>query len=101
MARIPGATLIREELAQEMMQWPKDAPIVFYCHHGERSLDAAAYVAGHGFRDARSMTGGIEAWSLEVDSAVPRYEVASDPHSVAPTLRPLRSVVSQAKGCQK
>ena len=100
-AQIPGATLISEELAQEMMQWPKDAPLVFYCHHGQRSLDAASYVAGHGFRNVRSMTGGIEAWSLEVDSAVPRYEVASDPDSGAPTLRPLRSVVSQAPGCQK
>lgn len=100
-ARIPGATLVSEELTQEMMQWPKDTPIVFYCHHGQRSLDAASYFAGHGFRNVRSITGGIEAWSLEVDSSVPRYEVAGDPYSGAQTLRPLRSVVSQAAGCQK
>ncbi|MBN2192893.1 MAG: hypothetical protein JW751_08755 [Polyangiaceae bacterium] len=41
---------------------------MFYCHRGQRSLDAAAYVAGHGFKNVRSMTGGIEAWSLEVDA---------------------------------
>ena len=100
LARIEGATLMTEELAKEMMHWPKDTAIVFYCHGGQRSLDAAAYVAGHGFRNARSMTGGIEAWSLEVDMAVPRYEIARDPLGKA-ALRPLRSVVSQAAGCQK
>ena len=101
-ARISGATIISEDLTQEIMHnWPKDTPIVFYCHHGQRSLDAASYFAGHGFSNVRSMTGGIEAWSLEVDASVPRYEVAQDPHYGTPTLRPLRSVVSQAAGCQK
>ena len=100
-AHIPGATLVSEELTQEMMQWPKDTPIIFYCHHGQRSLDAASYFAGHGFRNVRSITGGIETWSLKVDSSVPRYEAAPDPYSGAQTLRPLRSVVSQAAGCQK
>src|SRR5712671_2307349 len=95
-ARIPGAALISEQLAQEMMQWPKDTPIVFCCHHGQRSLDAASYFAGHGFSNVRSMTGGIEAWSLTVDATVPRYEVVRDPHSGGPALRPLNSAVSPA-----
>ncbi len=101
LARIEGAILISEELVEEMMSWPKDAPIVFYCHLGERSLDAASYFAGHGFGNARSMTGGIDAWSREVDPAVPRYEVTRDPFQGRAVLRPLRSVVSQAAGCQK
>ena len=101
LARIEGATLISEELAQEMMRWPKEAPIVFYCHLGERSLDAASYFAGHGFSNARSMTGGIDAWSLEVDPSVPRYEMAPDPFQGRAVLRPLRAVVSQAPGCEK
>lgn len=101
LARIEGGTLITEELAQEMMRWPSDTPIVFYCHLGQRSLDAASYFAGHGFADVRSMTGGIEAWSLDVDSTVPRYEIARDPLQGSATLRPLRSAVSQDAGCQK
>ena len=101
LARIEGAMLISEELAQEMMGWPKDTAIVFFCHLGERSLDAASYFAGHGFSNARSMTDGIDAWSLEVDPAVPRYEMASDSIQGRAVLRPLRSVVSQAAGCQK
>ena len=100
LARIQGATLNTEELAQEMMRLPKDTPIVFHCHLGRRSLDAASYFAGHGFKNVRSMTGGINAWSNEVDESIPRYEVAADPYSDGVTLRTLRSVVSKEAGCR-
>jgi rhodanese-related sulfurtransferase len=101
LARIQGATLMTEALAQAIMRWPKDTPIVFHCHIGQRSLDAASYFAGHGFTNVRSMTGGIDAWSLEVDPSVPRYEIARDAVHGGATLRPLRSVVSQAPGFQE
>ena len=52
---------------------PKDTTIVFHCHSGARSLDAAAYFIGHGFTDVKSMTGGINAWSEQVDPSVPKY----------------------------
>ena len=100
LARIQGATLNTEELAQEMMLLPKDTPIVFHCHLGQRSLDAASYFTGHGFKNVRSMTGGIDAWSSEVDESIPRYEMAPDPSSGGATLRLLRSVVSQEAGCR-
>ena len=100
LAHIPGATLITEELAHELMLQPKGNPIVFYCHVGARSLDAAAYYAGHGFKNVRSMTGGIDAWSREVDESIPRYEIAPDPYSGGVALRTLRSVVSQEAGCR-
>jgi len=100
LARIEGATLMTEAMADIVMRWPHDTPIVFYCHLGQRSLDAASYFAGHGFTDVRSMTGGLDAWSVEVDPSVPRYEVARDPSEGGAGLRPLRSIVSEAKGCQ-
>ncbi len=100
LARIQGATLNTEELAQEMMRLPRDTPIVFHCHLGQRSLDAASYFTGHGFKNVRSMTGGIDAWSSEVDESIPRYEMVPDPSSDAATLRPLRAVVSQQAGCR-
>ena len=100
LARIQGATLNTEELAQEMMRLPKDTPIVFHCHIGQRSLDAASYFAGHGFKNVRSMTGGIDAWSSEVDESIPRYEMGPDPTSDGTTFRLLRSVVSQEAGCR-
>ncbi len=99
LARIEGATLMTEAVAEVAMRWPKDTPLVFYCHLGQRSLDAASYFAGHDFTNVRSMTGGIEAWSLQVDPSVPRYELAPDMLGEA-SLRPLRSTVSQKKGCQ-
>lgn len=74
MASIEGSVLLTRELAQEMMEsWPKDTAIIFHCHHGIRSMDAASYFVGHGFTNVRSMTGGIDAWSVEVDPTVPRY----------------------------
>ena len=73
LAKIKGAHLINEELVQEMMGWPKDTAIVFFCHHGQRSLDAVSYFAGHGFTNVKSMTGGIEIWSLQIEPSVPRY----------------------------
>ena len=73
---IDGATFFTQELMQEMMSvWPKDREIIFVCHHGIRSLDAASYFAGHGFQHVRSMTGGIDAWSVEVDPDLSRYHV--------------------------
>jgi len=92
-ARLPGAQLVDERLAQEVMTWATDTPIVLYCHSGQRSLDAASYLAGHGFHNVRSMVGGIDAWSVEIDGTVPRYEVARDPDSGRPTLRPLRAAM--------
>ena len=73
-ARIPGSVLVDQALAQEIIQtWPKGTPIVTSCHHGVRSLDAAAYLRGHGFMNTRSMSGGIDAWATLVDSSVLRY----------------------------
>lgn len=73
-AHVEGSLLVDQALAQEIVQtWPQDSEIVTMCHHGRRSLDAAAYLRGHGFRNTRSMRGGIDAWSGTVDSKVPRY----------------------------
>jgi len=47
--------------------------VVFFCHHGMRSLDAAAWLRSQGVEGAQSMTGGIERWSTEIDPSVPRY----------------------------
>ena len=60
---IPG-NLQRIENAQE---------VIIFCHHGMRSLDAAAWLRSQGVEGARSMAGGIDRWSVEIDPAVPRY----------------------------
>lgn len=73
---IPGSEFLTQEIMHELGGWPKDQLIVFVCHHGIRSLDAASYFAGHGLENVRSLTGGIDAWSIEIDSSLPRYELA-------------------------
>lgn len=73
-ARVEGSLLADQNLAQEILQtWPKETAIVTICHHGMRSLDAAAYLRGHGFMNTRSMMGGIDAWAIQIDPATPRY----------------------------
>ncbi len=48
-------------------------PIIVYCHLGVRSQRVAATLRGHGFSNVLSMAGGIDLWSIAVDSSVPRY----------------------------
>ena len=72
-AAIAGARLLDQAYHDELLQLDRDTPIVFQCHHGIRSQHAAEYFRGHGFRNLYNLRGGIEAWSLLVDPAVPRY----------------------------
>ncbi len=74
--KIAGADLFSQDLLQTLMaSSPKDTRLIIYDHTGTRSLDAAAYFSGHGFTSVRALRGGIDAWSLEVDPALPRYSI--------------------------
>jgi len=50
-----------------------DDEVICYCHHGMRSLDVAVWLRGQGVERAKSLAGGIDRWSAEIDSTVPRY----------------------------
>jgi adenylyltransferase/sulfurtransferase len=75
LAKLPGAEL--KPLSEMQAWWPEldqDDEIVFYCHTGRRSGMVCAYLSDvEGFRHLHNLEGGIEAWSLTVDPAVPRY----------------------------
>jgi rhodanese-related sulfurtransferase len=76
LARLPDHAIIPlHELPARLdeVQPPEGAQIVCYCHHGVRSLSAAAILRQAGFADALSLAGGIDLWSRLVDPAVPRY----------------------------
>ncbi len=71
---LEGGQLLTEELVGEMLEgWPPDTPIVCYCHHGVRSMQAALFLASKGFTDVTSMAGGIDAWAVRIDPTLPRY----------------------------
>ena len=48
-------------------------PIACLCHHGMRSLQVANYLMQSGFTEVVNLQGGIDAWSKQVDAAVPLY----------------------------
>jgi len=74
-ANIAGAVRMTRDLMQEVMgKWNPDSAIVIVDHQGEQGLDAAAYFLGHGLKNVRCLRGGIDAWSVEVDASVRRYE---------------------------
>ncbi len=74
--KLPGAHLFTQEFMQEILgQWSRENLLVVYDHQGARSMDAAAYFQGHGFTNVKSLRGGIDAWSAEVDSTLSRYHL--------------------------
>ena len=67
---IPGAQLLTVELKFEALDsWPKDTPIIFYSNTGRHSLEVASYFVAYGSTHVRSMAGGIEAWSGELEAS--------------------------------
>lgn len=52
---------------------PPGARLVAYCHHGVRSFQAALILESQGLGPVASLDGGIDAWSIRIDPAVPRY----------------------------
>jgi len=72
--RIEGAKLIPMGTVPANLQTlDTDDEIVVYCHRGMRSLDVTVWLRGQGVGRAKSLAGGIERWSLEIDPNVPRY----------------------------
>ena len=72
---IGGSTFFTQELMHSLGGLPKDELLIFVCHHGVKSMDAAAYFLGHGLENVRVLRGGIDAWSCDVDPAIPRYDL--------------------------
>ena len=74
--KLTGAHLFTQEFMQEILaNWSRPDLLVIYDHQGTRSMDAAAYFQGHGFEKIRSLRGGIDAWSAEVDPTLPHYHL--------------------------
>jgi len=73
-AHIEGSVLIPiGDVPANLQRIDSAEEIVIFCHHGMRSLDAAVWLRSQGVEGARSMAGGIDRWSAEIDPAVPRY----------------------------
>lgn len=76
LVHIEGCRLIpMSELAERVTELDpeKGRSIVVYCHHGVRSQRVAQWLQQQGFENVRSLSGGIDRWSLEVQPSLPRY----------------------------
>ena len=73
-AQLPGARLVpMHTVPQAAPSMDKGRAIVVACHHGMRSHAVAEWLKGQGFRRVWNLAGGIDRWSTEVDTSVPRY----------------------------
>jgi rhodanese-related sulfurtransferase len=73
--RIEGATLIPMRSIPDHLNElsGEEKAMVFFCHHGVRSMSVVDWLQRQGVENCRSMLGGIDLWSVEIDTAVPRY----------------------------
>ena len=75
-AALPQAKLLpMSELPGRVSELEADRQrkIVVLCHHGMRSAQVTAWLTDQGFESVSSMAGGIDRWSEEIDSSIPRY----------------------------
>jgi rhodanese-related sulfurtransferase len=72
---IEGAEFFTQELQEKLFKQKPGGLVVLYDHTGKYVLDQVAWFRGHGLENAFGMTGGIDAWSREVDAKVMRYRV--------------------------
>lgn len=77
LCRIEGAELVPlsrfAEMAEAIVTDDDNRPIVVYCHHGMRSMNATQFLRQRGLEKTWSLAGGIDSWSAEIDPEVPRY----------------------------
>ena len=61
------------QLPARIAELPPEHDVILVCHHGSRSQQAAVFLARNGFSRVYNLRGGVEAWAIEVDPAMPRY----------------------------
>ena len=78
--KIEGSQIMTNELQQEALgKWNKETRTIIIDHTGDRSLDVAAFFIGHGLNRTVALAGGIDNYSKEVDSSIPRYRIEIEP----------------------
>lgn len=76
--KIPNATFFTSELQSSLFSEKNKELTILYDHTGKYVLDQVAWFRGHGLENTYGLTGGIDAWSREVDSRVMRYRMEID-----------------------
>jgi len=61
------------EIPSRITEFDTTSPVAVLCHSGGRSARVANYLAQNGFERVANIIGGIDAWSVDIDNAIPRY----------------------------
>ena len=73
-ASIPDTTIIpMMSVPNRLQELNPDATVVVMCHSGGRSRRVAEFLLASGFKHVFNLSGGIDAWSQQIDPSVPRY----------------------------
>ncbi len=73
-ARIDGSSLIPlGELSSRLDEIERNAQTILHCHTGMRSARAVELLRRAGFTNVFNLTGGIDAWTDEIDPTVQKY----------------------------
>jgi rhodanese-related sulfurtransferase len=73
-AAVAGALNIpMGQVPTRMGELDKARPIIVMCHHGRRSAQVGMLLERNGFTEVINLTGGIAAWSDDIDPSVPQY----------------------------
>lgn len=74
LAHIDSSTHIpMSEITSRFSELDNSQAVVCVCHHGMRSMQVAMYLERQGFSTIFNLTGGVDAWSNDVDSNMARY----------------------------
>jgi len=72
LASLPGDVLDLDHGMDAIDALPKNTPLAFLCHHGNRSHQAAEHFRQQGFLDVYNIVGGIDAWAA-IDDTIAKY----------------------------
>ena len=68
-----SVTIPLNQIPQRLREIDMEQEVVLICHHGMRSMQAANFLSQVGYKQISNLVGGIDAWSVDVDTAVARY----------------------------
>ena len=76
--KIKDSILLTESTLSNLSTQKTEQEIVLYDHQGKSVLEHVSWYRGHGLEKTFALAGGIDAYSQEVDSTIPRYRLELD-----------------------
>jgi len=72
-ANIGGKLIPLAQIPNRFKELDPNQEIIVYCHHGSRSRQVVEFLYDKGFKKVKTVVGGIDEWSRQIDSKVPQY----------------------------